>query len=129
MNEKLSVVDLLLRSELPDIRKQLPEKRVEVRRLSEQAGQPVVFRLQGLPYGEVQKIRSMSDAEAPLQILLGGCRDPDFGDRRLLRPEAGIVTPSDALKAMLTPGEIMDLSQEIEKLSGFRQKTISDVKN
>ncbi len=42
--KKVSVLDLLLRPELPDVRKSLPEKKAEVKRLTELAGEPVVFR-------------------------------------------------------------------------------------
>lgn len=34
----VSVLDLLLRPELPDVRRELPEKRVEVKRLSRLGG-------------------------------------------------------------------------------------------
>ena len=48
-NEKnASVLDLLLRTDLPDVRKALPEKRMEVKRLSELAGEPVIFTLRAL---------------------------------------------------------------------------------
>lgn len=33
------------------------------------------------------------------------------------------------LKQLLLPGEITDLSQEVEKLSGYRRRTIEEVKN
>lgn len=37
------ILDLLLRSDAPDVRRKLPEKKFEVTRLSEVAGVPVVF--------------------------------------------------------------------------------------
>ena len=51
--KKVSVPDLLLRPELPDVRKSLPEKKAEVKRLTELAGEPVVFdqQCEGQPYG------------------------------------------------------------------------------
>ena len=36
--KKVSVLDLLLRPELPDVRKSLPEKKAEVKRQTELAG-------------------------------------------------------------------------------------------
>lgn len=45
-----NLLDLLLRPELPDVAKDLPEKRVEVNRLSALAGEKVVLPLKGLPY-------------------------------------------------------------------------------
>ena len=51
--EPVGVLDLLLHSHLPDVRKELPERRVKVKRLSRLAGADVIFTLRGLPYGRV----------------------------------------------------------------------------
>lgn len=53
----VSVLDLLLRPELPDVRRELPEKRVEVKRLSRLAGEPVVFRLKALTYDQTRRVQ------------------------------------------------------------------------
>jgi len=37
--------------------------------------------------------------------------------------------PADAVKKMLLAGEIADLSAAVERLSGYRRMTISEVKN
>lgn len=45
-------------------------------------------------------------------------------------PENETLAPAaEMLKQLLLPGEITDLSQEIEKLSGYRRRTIEEVKN
>ena len=41
----------------------------------------------------------------------------------------GGATPADTVKRMLLPGEIADLSAAVERLSGYRRMTISEVKN
>lgn len=53
----VSVLDLLLRPDLPDVRRELPEKRVEVKRLSCLAGEPVVFRLKALTYDQTRRVQ------------------------------------------------------------------------
>ena len=108
-------------------RKNLPTAKFEVPRLSEAAGAPVIFTLQALPYGRVQDI-SRLDQDAELQILLAGCIDPDLKSTPLQHKFGGI-TPAETLKAMLLPGEIADLSREVERLSGYRRATIEKVKN
>lgn len=95
--------------------------------LSEAAGAPVIFTLQALPYGRVQDI-SRLEQDAELQILLAGCIDPDLKSTPLQHKFGGI-TPAETLKAMLLPGEIADLSREVERLSGYRRATIEKVKN
>ena len=54
--------------------------------------------------------------------------DPDLKSAPLQRKFSGI-TPAETLKAMLLPGEIADLSREVERLSGYRRATIEKVKN
>lgn len=120
-----NLLDLLLRPELPDVVKDLPEKQVEVDRLSELVGEKAVFTLRGLPYGRVQELQRM-DQEAEVHILLAGCetlRDPK------LQARYGVPTPAEAVKRLLLPGEIADLSREVERLCGYRRRTISEVKN
>ncbi len=129
-NEKnVSVLDLLLRPEVPDARKALPEKRVEVERLSEIAGEPVIFTLRALSYKEVRDLQDKPREDQAVSAVLYGCKDPDWRDKRLLDPEKGIVTPLDAIKARLTAGEIDELYMEIQKLSGYLRKTLAEVKN
>jgi len=132
MEEKMkdiSVLDLLLKPELPDVRKVLPEKKFKIDRLSNLAGQDVIFRLRGPTYKQVRETQEKPVDERALNIVLEGCVEPNFHDKRLLNPEKGIATPLDAIKARLTPGEIDELSMEIQKLSGYLRKTLSEVKN
>lgn len=118
-------LDLLLRPELPDLQKELPRKRVEVKRLSALVGEPVVFELHGLPYGRVQELQSMS-GDVEMQILLAGC---DELRENQLKDRFGAATPAQAVQRLLLPGEVADLSREVEKLCGFRRNTLREVKN
>ena len=123
-----NVLDLLLRPELQDMRKKLPEKRVKVKRLSELAGEDVIFTLRGLPYDKIRKAQKMEDDRA-LSMVLDGCVDPDFRDKRLLDESAGIVTPFDAIKSKLTAGEIDEIAAHVQLLSGYLRQTLDEVKN
>ena len=122
-----SALDLLLGGKVINVAKNLPTAKYELPRLSEAAGAPVIFTLRALPYGRVQDIRRM-EQDSELQILLAGCADPELKDTRL-QEKFGGVTPAETVKAMLLPGEIADLSAEIERLSGYRRVTIEKVKN
>lgn len=127
--KKVSVLDLLLRPELPDVRRVLPEKQVEVKRLTELAGEPVVFTLRAMTYNETRQLYDKPREDQALSAVLYGCKDPDFRDKRLLDSEKGIVTPLDAIKARLFAGEIDELNIEIQKLSGYLRRTLAEVKN
>ena len=127
--KKVSVLDLLLRPELPDVRRVLPEKQVEVKRLTELAGEPVVFTLRAMTYNETRQLYDKPREDQTLSAVLYGCKDPDFRAKRLLDSEKGIVTPLDAIKARLFAGEIDELHIEIQKLSGYLRRTLAEVKN
>ena len=127
--KKVSVLDLLLRPELPDVRRVLPEKQVEVKRLTELAGEPVVFTLRAMTYNETRQLYDKPREDQALSAVLYGCKDPDFRDKRLLDSEKGIVTALGAIKARLFAGEIDELHIEIQKLSGYLRRTLAEVKN
>jgi hypothetical protein len=125
--KKMSVLDTLLRADLPDMRKQLPEKQVEVPRLTELAGAPVIFTLRALTYDKVRMLQDKERGEQAVFAVLYGCVDPVW--KNAVDKEKGIVTPVDAIKATLSSGEIDDLYIEIQKLSGYLRRTVADVKN
>lgn len=127
--KSVSVLELLLKPELPDVRKVLPEKQVEVPRLSEFAGSPVVFTLRGLTYDQVRQVQEKPRSDHAAFGVLYGCVSPKWGDAALLDKTKGIATPVDAIKARLISGEIDELYMEIQQLSGYLRRTLGEVKN
>ena len=131
------LLERLLDADAPNVLEQLPTKKFEVKRLTKifeenvDRDHPVeraVFTLRALPYGRVQDIRRMPESEQEIQILLAGCVDPDLRSARLMA-RFDAATPVDAVRSLLLPGEIADLTLEIERLSGYRRRTIDEVKN
>lgn len=118
-------LDQMLRPEAADVQKSLPTARYEIKRLSRALGEPVAVELRALPYGKGQEPRDM-EHDQEVHILLAGC--PELRDEGL-RAKFGGVTPAETVKAMLLPGEIADLSRAVERLSGYRQNTIRELKN
>lgn len=125
----VSVLDLLLRPELPDVRRELPEKQVEVKRLSRLAGEPVVFRLKALTYDQTRRVQDKPRGEQAVEMVLLGCTEPNWRAPGLLDPAKNIATPIDAIKAKLTAGEIDELAVEIQMLGGYIVRALEDVKN
>ena len=125
----VSVLDLLLRPELPDVRRELPEKRVEVKRLSRLTGEPVVFRLKALTYDQTRRVQDKPRGEQAVEMVLLGCTEPNWRAPGLLDPAKNIATPIDAIKAKLTAGEIDELAVEIQMLGGYIVRALEDVKN
>jgi hypothetical protein len=122
------LLDRLLRPEIPNVLKQLPAKAYRVKRLSELAGEDVVFQLRALPYGRVEELKEGNSEEMSVQILLAGVVEPNLKDSRLAEKFGG-ATPAETVKAMLLPGEIEDISRAVERLCGYRMNTIEEVKN
>lgn len=121
------MLDRLLKPEIPSVQKALPTGTYKLKRLSELAGEDVVFTLRALPYGRVKDIQAMTE-EADVAILLAGCVEPDL-KAPALREKFGGPTPAEMVKSMLLPGEIADLSRAVERLSGYRMETIEEIKN
>ncbi len=118
-------LDQMLRPEVLDVQTDLPQARYEIKRLSRLLDEPVIVELRALPYGRAQELREM-ERDVEIHILLAGCdtlKDP------ALQTKFGGVTPAETVKAMLLPGEIADLSRAVERLSGYRQNTIREIKN
>ena len=122
-------LDQMLRPEAEDVQKNLPTARYEVKRLSRALGEPVALELRALPYGKAQELRDM-EHDQEVHILLAGCPalKKELEDEGL-RAKFGGATPAETVKAMLLPGEIADLSRAVERLSGYRQNTIRELKN
>lgn len=125
----VSVLDLLLRPDLPDVRRELPEKQVEVKRLSRLAGEPVVFRLKALTYDQTRRVQDKPRGEQAVEMVLLGCTEPNWRAPGLLDPAKNIATPIDAIKSKLTAGEIDELAVEIQMLGGYIVRALEDVKN
>lgn len=121
------LLDKLLGPEVPDLRKDLPTKKVKIKRLSELTKQDWVVTLRALPYGRVEDIKK-AEGDTDMPTVLAGMVDPDPKDEALLK-RFDAVTPAEALKALFLPGEIVDLAREIELLTGYRKRTIEDLKN
>lgn len=121
------LLDLLLRPEVQNVGQNLPTKKVRMKRLSKVLKQDVVFTIRALPYGSVEVIKQ-SDGDRSLNAVLAGLVDPDPKDEQLNK-KFNAVTPKEMLKHMLLPGEIDDLSIQIERLSGYRGATIEEIKN
>lgn len=119
----MDVLSLLLQAPIPE----MPEKGYKLKRLSSICGSPVIFKLKGLPYNRAMELTKTQMDDLNVHILLAGVVEPNLRDTELLAKYEA-ATPGELVKKMLLPGEIEDLSRAIEKLSGYREITIEEIK-
>lgn len=117
----------------------MPTKKVEVKRLSELVGAPVVFTLRALTSEELRETQeiatvtkggeeTLDGALLNKHVVLMATKDPDMRDKDLLKLYDA-VTPEDLLDAMLLPGELTQLASAVQELSGFGEDALTEIKN
>lgn len=117
------VLDILL--ELPGETARR-EKTIRMTRLSEAASRDVNFQLRSLGYDRTAEIVKEHPDNLSLFVVLEGCVSPSFKDETLRR-HYGAATPVELIKKMLLPGEIEDISREVQRLSGYLAVTYEAV--
>ena len=120
-------LDFMLRPDAPRVKDEMPKATYDIKRLSDLAGkdEKVTVELHGLPYGKAQELKVIG-RDQEVMILLAGCPELKAPE---LAAKFGGASPAETVKAMLLPGEIADLSRAVERLSGYRQNTIEEIKN
>jgi len=136
-----SSMNLLLSLDKSKIKR--PTKQLEIKRLSELAGEPIVFTCQALTMEEFQEVQEVSISYSKrgeledistnnVQIfaVLKGVVDPSLKDAKLMEMY-GASTPKQLLaeSKLLLPGEISQLYNAISSLSGFGDDAVAELKN
>lgn len=132
------VVNILLNLDAKKV--ELPSKEVEIKRLSEVAGTPVIFNIRAIDQEQFEEIQNMSttidfknqDSDIDVSIMqletiLHGVESPSLRDKALVK-HYGVVTPYDLVKKLLLPGEISSLYDQITQLSAFNTGAVEEVK-
>ncbi len=133
MNKALA---LLLKLDPTTIKR--PSKEVEIKRLSELAGEPVVFKLQALSPDEMEEIQEnaikdlktvdIDIQEMKLFTVIAGVVEPSLKDKDLQK-QFDAQTPKDLVYKLLLSGEIDGVYKEIQELSGYGDDSVKAIKN
>lgn len=118
----MDILELLLSKEIT----KLPEKVIKHKRLSKECGQDVTFKLRALTYEKSYDIMKLHQEDIEAYIVLDGIVEPSLRNNELMK-KYGAITPIELIKKLFLHGEIIEISREIEKLSGFRIDTIETV--
>ena len=138
MEDFMSLTNALLKLDREKLA--MPNKKVEMPRLSKLAKEKIVFELQGIGQDTLDDITNMATnidmktknvdvdfAQLKLAIICEGVKDPSFRDKSTLE-HFNVSTPYDLVKLMLTSGERDALYNEIQELSGYNAEVIKEIK-
>ena len=120
----------------------MPTKKVEITRLSGIVGEPVIFSIRALTGEEFKEAQEaaysltkrgeVEDVDGRmLQVMcvLNGTQAPNLKDKQLLDLYEA-ATPDQLLNgSFLLPGEVSQLFNAIQELSGFGADAVAEVKN
>ena len=120
----------------------MPTKQMEITRLSGIVGEPVIFTIRALTGEEFKEAQEaaysltkrgeLEDVDGRiLQVMcvLNGTQDPNLKDKQLLDLYEA-ATPDELLNgSFLLPGEVSQLFNTIQELSGFGAEAVAEVKN
>lgn len=62
-----------------------------------------------------------------IATILECCKKPNFKDAEFVK-KAGVISPQDAVRKLLLPGEVVNLASAIQSLSGF-DKDLEELKD
>ncbi|WP_442601725.1 phage tail assembly chaperone [Paenibacillus sp. KN14-4R] len=138
---KKNALDLLLALDKSKV--QRPSKKIELKRLSAAAGEPVVFTCQALTMEEMAEVQDISMSvskrgeleefnsnAAQIFTVIRGVVTPSLKDKSLLEAY-NATTPKQLLEEskLLLPGEITQLYNVISGLSGYGEDSVQELKN
>lgn len=139
----MSLIDKLLATDAGKLTEK-PSKMFEVKRLSERMKNKFELRLEALEperFSDIQRqsvniskkgaIKDFNTHEMQVLTLLDGIKEPSMKDKRLL-DHFGAVTPKELVSKLFLAGEIADIYNEINVLSGYDpddEETDAEIKN
>lgn len=119
-----NAMDLLLKLDKTKLVR--PTQEVEIKRLSDAAGEPFIVTCEALTADEMNEFK---DTKTPNEdMLIKGIKDIDFTNQKVIE-YYGAVNAVEAVNAVFFPGEIASIAEVITKLSGFGKDAVKEVKN
>lgn len=123
-----NLIDMLLSQ--GDKLMERPKAEFEVSRLSKIIGQPFLITAHALTMREMDDLVGSENFRE--KIILAAVDDPDLRDARLsdmVKPKERKtpMTPLEVIRALLQPGEIINLYSKISELSGFSDAAVKEI--
>jgi len=128
----MSLLDKLLQADVEKLTEK-PNKKYEVKRLSEKLKTKFELELIALSpkrYAEIQRLtvelnkkgsfKDINTFEPKILTLLEGIKEPSLKDKKLL-DHFNVPTPKELILKLFLSGEIDDIKDEIDILSGYEK--------
>lgn len=127
----MSILDLLLETDVEKLQ-HANKKDFEIKRLSKALGEKFLIECRPLTNQQIEHIGeiSKSNADMKLNAILESCRleGKRFNHQQLMN-KFGVATPIDLLNKLLLPGEIFELYNAVNELSGYGKDAVKEIKN
>jgi hypothetical protein len=115
----------------------MPEKQVEMVRLSQQLEQEIHFTLRGISSKKLESLREdatnitkdgeeLDGKEFVTNLLIEGIIEPNFREKELQK-NFGVRSAKELVSELLNDAEQMELAEHIQKLSGFGVENVREV--
>lgn len=127
----MSIIDLLMETDVEKLQAN-NQKDFEIKRLSEVLGQKFIVNCRPLTNEQVTHIGEVSrnNTEIKLNSVMEACK---IEGKRLnnkdLMEKFKVVTPLDLLNKLFLPGEIFELYNIVNELSGYGKDAVREIKN
>lgn len=124
MNKAISLIEFLVKRDVSEL---IDEVAISSRI-------PYKFKIKALTSSSIDGIRKrcslkdnkLDELKFKELVIVAGCLEPNFSDADFVS-QVGVSSAGEALKKVLLPGEIENLSVEILKLSGYMDDNINDM--
>lgn len=127
----MSILDLLLETDVEKLQAN-NSKDYEIKRLSKTLGEKFIVTCRPLTNEQIAHIGeiSKSNTDMKLNAVLEACRieGKRFNNKQLI-DKFGVVTPLDLLNKLFLPGEIFELYNVVNDLSGYSKDAVKEIKN
>ena len=103
------------------------DKKINIKRLSEELGEEVVFTIKQLSLDKINELRETNSENVTTHMVIEAIKEPSFKSKELM-DKYDAITPVDLMNKILLPGEIEELSLLVSKMNGYRKDNIEEIK-
>ncbi len=121
----MGTLEMLLKADKEKFK--VADKKINIKRLSEELGEEVVFTIKHLSLDKINEIRESNSEDVTVHMVIEAVKEPNFKSKELME-KYDAITPVDLINKILLPGEIEEIYILLSKMNGYRKETIEEIK-